>query len=92
MNRAIINIENLKCGGCANSIINSISKIKNVGNVEVNLDNNSVIIDHEDSVTRESLVAALTRLGYPEPGESTMILKAKSYVSCAIGRLSNEKK
>lgn len=91
MQKAIINIENLKCGGCANSIVNSISKIPHVNNVEVDLENNSVIIDHEDTVEREVFISALTKLGYPEPGESTLIHKAKSYVSCAIGRMSPEK-
>jgi len=91
MQKAIINIENLKCGGCANSIVNSISKLSNVNKVEVNLENNSVIIDHEDSIERAELVSALTKLGYPEPGESNMVLKAKSYVSCAIGRMSSQK-
>ena len=33
----IIKIQNLKCGGCANTIIKKVSDIENVTNVNVNV-------------------------------------------------------
>ena len=40
-----IKIQNLKCGGCANTIIKKISAIKNVTNVSVNVDDSTVTFD-----------------------------------------------
>ena len=35
------------------------------------------------------LLEKLSKLGYPELGTSNVLQKAKSYVSCAIGKLEN---
>ena len=37
-----IQIQNLKCGGCANTIITQLSKLDNVSDVKVNNDTNEV--------------------------------------------------
>jgi len=91
MKQEIIQIENLKCGGCANSIISKISNMKGVEKVKVDHDNNSVHIDYDSDLERNDFEATLRKMGYPKTGESTLGLKAKSYVSCAIGRLSEAK-
>lgn len=81
-------IENLKCHGCANTIKTEISKIEGVSNVVVNHDDSSVTIDFEnESDMREIFTAKLKSLGYPEIGKGNMFVAAKSYVSCAIGRM-----
>ena len=40
---------------------------------------------------RETIVAKLNELGYPEKGDNTLLRQAKSYVNCAIGRMSETK-
>ena len=82
-------IQNLKCGGCANTITKNVSSIDAVTEVSVNVEENSVSFDYP---TEEKLIEVkekLKVLGYPEDGEANSIgAKAKSYVSCAIGKMS----
>ena len=89
MRQEIIRIENLKCGGCANSIKNGLSKMDGVDSIDVNMENSEVTINYTSELERTDFVAKLRKMGYPEPGESNLGITAKSYVSCAIGRLSN---
>lgn len=35
------------------------------------------------------LLQKLTQMGYPPKGENTLLKKAKSYVSCAMGNLKS---
>ena len=82
-------IQNLKCGGCANTIIKNVSSIDAVTEVSVNVEENSVSFDYP---TEEKLIEVkekLKVLGYHEDGEANSLgSKAKSYVSCAIGKMS----
>lgn len=84
-----IEIQNLKCGGCANTITQKLSELEGVSQVHVNEENSIVSID---VVSQDLLVAIqdkLINLGYPPVGQENSIgNKAKSYVSCAIGRFS----
>lgn len=83
-----INIANLKCGGCANTVKSTLLLEKGVETVDVNVEDSLVTIVHSEEVQRENLVQQLTKKGYPELGENNnTLLKAKSYVSCAIGRM-----
>ncbi len=80
-------VENIKCGGCMNTIKKAILEIKGTSNVEINLEEEKISLNaNEDS--RPQIVAKLHKLGYPEKGNNNIIEKAKSYVSCAIGRMS----
>lgn len=87
MNKEIIVIDNLKCGGCANIITEAIKKLDGVIDVKVNHETSEVIIEKSKPIKREVIIEKLTSLGYPEAGNSNLIHKAKSYVSCAIGRV-----
>lgn len=88
----VILIDNLKCGGCENSIKNALKKIEGVHKVFINHKDQSVSVVHEETVERGSLTSALHTLGYPETGTAEgldkVVSSAKSYVSCAIGRLT----
>lgn len=82
-------VENLKCGGCANSITNALQKIEGVSKIDINVAESNIQIELSDSVDRALLTEKLAKLGYPEAGtENTLTQKAKSFVSCAIGRVS----
>ena len=86
-----IEIENLKCGGCARSILNGLATVKGVSNVEVDLDHNLVKFSGEEA-SRGRVAEKLRAMGYPEKGTldglSAGVANAKSFVSCAIGRMS----
>lgn len=84
-----IHIQNLKCGGCANTITKGISSIEAIQNVLVNVDESTVTFSYETEAQVNEVKNKLKSLGYPEDGEAnTLGAKAKSYVSCAIGKMS----
>lgn len=86
----VIVVDNIKCGGCASSIRNGLMKIPGVASVEVDVGGESVLIAADRDV-REMAVQALHKMGYPERGSvdgvQALGAKAKSFVSCAVGRL-----
>lgn len=88
MKQYTIEVDNLKCGGCANTIKTSIEKLENVSGVGVEVETSVITVNYEHDTSREAVVDTLNRLGYPEKGtENTTYKKVKSYVSCATGRL-----
>ncbi len=86
-------VENLKCGGCAQTIENTLRADPRVTRVAVDLPSNVVDIDATAGV-RQDFAAALARIGYPEKGSvgglRSAAAVAKSFVSCAVGRLSEK--
>lgn len=89
-------IDNLKCGGCQASIKNALHKIEGVEKVLINDKTCHVSVIHDEHVTRNMLTKTLKSLGYPETGTTAGIEKslanAKSYISCAIGKMSDDDK
>ncbi len=84
-----IHIQNLKCGGCANTISKGISSIEAIQNVLVNVEESTVTFSYDKEEQVEEVKNKLKSMGYPEDGEAnTLGVKAKSYVSCAIGKMS----
>lgn len=94
MKNETILIENLKCSGCANTIKNAVSSISGIEHVEVDNDRFSVMVEYDEKkVTHQDIAHKLAGIGYPEKGDANSLLtKAKSYVSCAIGRISPDEK
>jgi len=89
MMKAEIQIENLKCGGCAATIKKGVLSIDGVEEVIVDVENSMVSISSEIS-TLKTIKAKLSKLGYPEVGgKNTLVHKAKSFVSCAVGRIDS---
>jgi copper chaperone CopZ len=87
MTTEVIFVENIKCGGCMNSIKDAIRKLKGVSDVEIEKEYDKVSI-YGIALLRETLVNKLANLGYPEKGNNTAFAKMKSFVSCAKGNLS----
>ncbi|MFM7854282.1 MAG: heavy-metal-associated domain-containing protein [Flammeovirgaceae bacterium] len=84
-----IHIQNLKCGGCANTITKGIATIDSIQNISVNVEESSVTFSYENEGILDEVKSKLKTMGYPEDGEAnTLGSKAKSYVSCAIGKMS----
>ena len=86
-----VQVENIKCGGCARSIVKSISTIPGVEGLSINVEANEVTVEGGDSL-RTAVLERLAKLGYPERGAvagfDAAAAKAKSFVSCAIGKVS----
>jgi copper chaperone CopZ len=88
--KTTLEIQNLKCGGCANTIITKLSDFKGIEDVQVDNDNNTVTFNYDSEDTLLATQELLTKLGYPIVGDKNAITtKAKSFVSCAIGRMKN---
>ncbi len=87
MGQEIIKVDNLKCGGCANSVIRAFQAVKDVSTVNVDPESGTVEINYEKAGRREEYIKLLSKLGYPEAGTSTLLQKGKSYISCAVGRI-----
>ena len=84
-----IYIANLKCGGCATTITNELTKLKGVFKVQVDNETDCVNIEYEN-INREKIIEKLHELGYPEATEENgLLLQLKSYASCMIGRVHN---
>jgi copper chaperone len=86
-----LEILNLKCGGCANSIKKGLLSLEGVSEVSVDLETSEVTVNAKDSSILTSVKNKLATMGYPEVGDAnTIIHKAKSFVSCATGRMTSE--
>jgi copper chaperone CopZ len=81
-------VENIKCGGCSNTIVKSLQKIEGVTEVDINIETQEITIESDTEINMENITAKLAQLGYPLAGEGTGFQKAKSFVSCMIGRVS----
>lgn len=87
-----IKVENIKCGGCAGTITKKVNAIDGVDNTTVDIETGTVNIEGSDDLL-EMLTSTLLTLGYPESGTAEGIAaakaKAKSFVSCAVGKFNN---
>ena len=84
-------VHNVKCGGCANTLTKSLKD--DFGSVEVDLSVNprKITLDIVDNQIEE-LKLKLRSLGYPLTndelsGFEKATTTAKSFVSCAIGKI-----
>ena len=88
MNTSIV-IQNLKCEGCAASIVKALRKFPEVTEAAVDFEKNAVDFETSSPLELEKYRDALHHAGYPPAGEENHFAdKAKSYVSCAIGRVT----
>lgn len=84
-------IQNLKCGGCAHTIETSVEKAFGA-KPTVDVEAGTVSLDLSPEREQE-LHDLLHKLGYPVVGDplgrvDAALTAAKSYVSCAIGRVT----
>ncbi|MBD3842142.1 MAG: heavy-metal-associated domain-containing protein [Campylobacterales bacterium] len=94
--KQVFEVQNVKCGGCANTLKTKLAQ--KFGNIDVDLDvmprqiSLEIVEDDIDELREE-----LKKLGYPMTDEKldfldTNTAKAKSFVSCAIGKFELSKK
>jgi len=89
MKNKTVQVENLKCHGCASTIKKGLLKFDEVNNVDVDIQKSEITISFEgkDSLIKD-YEAKLLQMGYPEKGNNKIKSIAKSFVSCAIGRVN----
>ncbi len=93
-------VENIKCGGCANGIQQKLLKVDGISAVEVDIEQGLVecemAADSEVDTVSAEVKKILHSMGYPEKGSVEGLqaagAKAKSYVSCAVGKMTAEDK
>lgn len=55
----------ITCGGCASSIKNALGKMEGIGQIEVDVHNKTVSIEHAAQISREQIEAKLDDIGFP---------------------------
>ena len=90
MKKQIFKVQNVKCGGCANTLMTKLADA--FGTIEVNLEvmPREITLEIEDAKV-PALREALKSLGYPMADEQLGFVEnattqAKSFVSCAVGK------
>ena len=83
-----LEVVNVKCGGCAKTIISSLEKI-GCTDISVSSDTQEITFTHAFASQKKEVIAILENLGYPEKNSeaaTSLFKKAKSYASCAVGK------
>jgi len=86
---------NIKCGGCAGTVKKALKE--EFGEVKVNLEVQPRVItmQTDENFDESKLRAKMKKLGYPFADEELGVFeevgtKAKSFVSCAIGKMDSD--
>lgn len=86
-----VEVENIKCGGCENSIVKGINSVAKVANLVIDREKQLVTFTGEEAI-KQIVIDKLRSMGYPEKGSvaglEAGLTNAKSFVSCAIGRMT----
>jgi len=87
----IFEVENIKCGGCMNTIRKGLEQMPGVMAALPENEHGTVTVDFDEkTISPDGIVAKLSQMGYPLVGDNNLGKKAKSYVSCMVGRMSGE--
>ncbi len=93
--KKVFQVHNVKCGGCASTLKKEL--LQDFGAVDVNLEvePREITLEIEDE-DLDKLKLKLRALGYPLTTDElstfqTVGTTAKSFVSCAIGKMNTEK-
>jgi len=80
-----LEVVNIKCGGCAKTITQALEKL---GCTEISVSPDTQKISFENG-DEKLVIEKLESLGYPLKGSeaaNSLLKKAKSYASCAVGK------
>ena len=91
-----LEVNNIRCSGCANTITRALAK-EGFANVKVDLscEPRKVTVELQGEASSAQFRTILRKLGYPLCDEeisfsNSASLKAKSFVSCAVGKFTIE--
>lgn len=89
-------VANVRCGGCANTITKALQEagFKEIS-VDLSCEPRKVTVDAVDEAQLAQFSTILSKLGYPLADIDngligSTVLKAKSFVSCALGKFGSE--
>ncbi len=83
-------IQNLKCGGCANTITTKLEDVSGIEDVLVSVETSEVSFVYTTESDLKTVKQKLKSLGYPEvDAVNSVLTKAKSLISCATGKMAN---
>ncbi|HIQ56948.1 TPA: heavy-metal-associated domain-containing protein [Candidatus Gracilibacteria bacterium] len=80
-----LEVVNVKCGGCAKTITKALENLE-CTNITVSHDTQKISFENGDE---KLVIEKLESLGYPlkdSEAASSLLKKAKSYASCAVGK------
>lgn len=82
-------VQNLKCGGCANTISKNLISLNGISDINVDAEESSVEFTYTEESSLFTVEEKLKQLGYPVLGNAnTYLNKAKSFISCATGKMN----
>jgi copper chaperone len=81
----IFYVENMRCSGCANTIVSTLMKLAGIQGVDISLKDKRVSV-MGIGVDRDLIIGSLEKLGYPLSGHNSILRKATSFISCSSGR------
>ena len=91
-----IEVDNIRCEGCANTITKALES-EGFTSIQINLlcEPRKVTVELQNEALLAQFRTILRKLGYPFSDEKVGLvdnttLKAKSFVSCAVGKFSTE--
>jgi copper chaperone CopZ len=83
-----IQVQNLKCKGCAGTIQKKMNSIEGIEKVEVIVSSSTIYFEYLKEKQLEMVKESLLKMGYPSiETDNTTSSKVKSYVSCVIGKI-----
>lgn len=68
MKSVLFNVEGMSCGGCANKIKNNLGENDQISNITVNLDEKTVLVEGEESLSNMNLKKDIEGLGFSVTG------------------------
>ena len=90
MKQIVLELENLDCEGCANSIRRALLRQPGILSVHIDVKAGRVDLSCEDDFDRSHLVGILDVLGYPLLGRNSMICMARAKLSCELGKIRHQ--
>ncbi len=60
-----LRVEGMSCGNCQRHAKNALEDVEGVLSAEVSLEAKEAVVEHEDSVTAQQLIKAVSEEGYP---------------------------
>ncbi len=89
MKQVVFYLQNLKCSGCEKSITKLLDSIQGLISYDLTVEESKLVLHVQNTSVSEVIKVELASLGYPVMGDkNTLNQKAKSYVSCAIGKVT----
>ncbi|MBT8190441.1 MAG: heavy metal transporter [Saprospiraceae bacterium] len=82
-----IQVDNIKCGGCENSIKSRLNSEFGFDNINIDRETGLIELEKSEDFNQEHVSTTLYKMGYPKIGEGNVLVTAKSFVSCMIGRM-----